>query len=510
MTTYFPIKDLEGDTTRDGTADGTADAYRFFLRNDNDTITNFADGEDVIDLSRFVTISDFSDLTITSDADGVTIDLTEHGGGTILLEGFDIANLNADDFLFRVNQTIDGDEGNNNLRGDTGDDTISGAGGKDWLHGKEGSDTLYGGEGDDFVAGGEGDDLVYGGEGFDKLYGNQGDDTLYGGDDSRTDWLYGGEGDDELHGGAGNDTLFGDLATGVGGNDTLYGGEGHDTLYGIDGDDTLYGGEGNDTLYGDHGPGTIRTDGGDDTLYGGAGDDTMGGGVGDDTLYGGADDDTMGGGVGDDILDGGAGDDTFVFEAGHGNDTIKDFTDGEDLIDLSAFVGITSFDDLTITQDGENTVIDLTAHGGGTITLEGVTASDLDADNFTVYQNVYTGTEWAETLRGGAGDDTITGLGGDDRLSGGAGADTFVFAAGHGNDTIKDFTDGKDSIDLTQITGITAFDDLTITADGTTAVIDLTEYGGGTIRLENVGVSDLDAEDFNLYEAQVDPGVEGI
>ena len=236
----------------------------------------------------------------------------------------------------------------------------------------------------------------------------------------------------------------------------------------------------------------------------------MWGGAGDDSLYGGADDDTMSGDAGDDTLDGGAGDDTFVFEAGHGNDTIKDFTDGEDLLDLSALVDITSFDDLTITQDGENAVIDLTAHGGGTITLEGVTASDLDGDNFTFYQNVYTGHDWTNFLEGGAGDDTITGLGGDDTLTGGAGADTFVFATGHGNDTVTDFTDGEDGIDLTQITGITGFGDLTITADGTTAVIDLSDYGGGEIRLENVAVADLDAEDFQFYEPPPDSGVDGM
>ena len=109
-----------------------------------------------------------------------------------------------------------------------------------------------------------------------------------------------------------------------------------------------------------------------------------------------------------------------------------------------------------------------------------------------------------------AGADRLYGGEGDDTIHGGYDDDTFVFAAGHGNDTIQDFTDGEDSIDLTQITGITAFDDLTITADGTTAVIDLTDYGGGTIRLENIDVSELDAEDFNFYEAPADPVVEGI
>ena len=100
MADYFVISDLEGDTTRDSTADGTGDAYRFFLRSDNDTINNFADGQDVIDLSRFVTISDYSDLAITSDGDDVVIDLTGHGGGTVRLENFAVADLDASDFLF--------------------------------------------------------------------------------------------------------------------------------------------------------------------------------------------------------------------------------------------------------------------------------------------------------------------------------------------------------------------------------------------------------------------------
>ena len=56
----------------------------------------------------------------------------------------------------------------------------------------------------------------------------------------------------------------------------------------------------------------------------------------------------------------------------------------------------------------------------------------------------------------------------------------------------------------------TGFDDLTITADGTSAVIDLSDYGGGEIRLENVAVADMDAEDFIFYEAPADPGTDGM
>ena len=85
------------------------------------------------------------------------------------------------------------------------------------------------------------------------------------------------------------------------------------------------------------------------------------------------------GASGDDTLTGGAGADHFVFDPNHGNDVVTDFTDGEDLIDLSAFSTISGFSDLTMTSDENGVTIDLTAHGGGTIVLQGFALNDLDA-----------------------------------------------------------------------------------------------------------------------------------
>ena len=122
-------------------------------------------------------------------------------------------------------------------------------------------------------------------------------------------------------------------------------------------------------------------------LYGGAGNDTISGGSGSDVLDGGAGNDTL---TGDDSIGSHSGSqDTFVFQAGHGNDTIKFFKDGEDKIDLTAFADITDFDDLTITEQHNGTVIDLTAFGGGTIRFEknnvdSIEVGDLDADGFPV------------------------------------------------------------------------------------------------------------------------------
>ena len=131
--------------------------------------------------------------------------------------------------------------------------------------------------------------------------------------------------------------------------------------------------EGNDILNGGAGDDLIAGDSGNDTIDGGADDDTITGDAGNDTITG---------GTGDDTMTGGTGDDTFVFAAGDGSDTITDFTDGEDMIDLSAFSSISGFPDLTITQDGDDTVIDLGVHGGGEITLEDFTSTDLDATDF--------------------------------------------------------------------------------------------------------------------------------
>ena len=176
----FLVGGAGADTIDGGTGDdemygdGGADVFVFAPGHGADFIYDFTDGEDQIDLTGFTGISGFDELTIASGDDGVTIDLTAHGGGTIRLDGFDIANLDADDFLFPVDQTITGDDGDNTITGTTGDDTIEA---------------------------GRGDDTVYGGDGADKLYGNDGTGTDADGDDT----LYGGSDDDSLKGGRSGD-----------------------------------------------------------------------------------------------------------------------------------------------------------------------------------------------------------------------------------------------------------------------------------------------------------------
>ena len=139
----------------------------------------------------------------------------------------------------------------------------------------------------------------------------------------------------------------------------------------------------NDVLAGDRRDNVLDGGAGDDKLYGGpgGGDDVLVGNTGNDRLFGGQGQDRLEGGTGNDRLAGGHGADVFIFESGHGTDTITDFSDTEDKIDLSAF-GLSGYDDLTVSSSTDGVTIDLSAHDGGTILLEGFVMANLDAADF--------------------------------------------------------------------------------------------------------------------------------
>lgn len=102
--------------------------------------------------------------------------------------------------------------------------------------------------------------------------------------------------------------------------------------------------------------------------------------AGANTLAGGNANDTLNGAGGNDQLTGGAGLDLFVASADNGDDTIMDFDDGSDLIDFSALTGtVDSFDDLTITQAGANSVV---SFNGGSFTINGVQTDTLTFNDF--------------------------------------------------------------------------------------------------------------------------------
>uniref|UniRef100_UPI002FD08D52 calcium-binding protein n=1 Tax=Acinetobacter sp. HY1485 TaxID=2970918 RepID=UPI002FD08D52 len=237
------------------------------------------------------------------------------------------------------------------------------------------------------------DDIVYGGKGNDNLYTNAGNDILSG-----------DEGDDHLDGNIGNDTY---LFSRGHGNDTIVDFDTHENTDQIklsdvastevsftqDGSDLVLDGyESGDSIrvqdffFGkDHyieefnftdkqltaeevisqlkqkptqptgSKATYGTDG-DDTIYTEEQDDIVYGGKGNDNLYTNAGNDILSGDEGDDHLDGNIGNDTYLFNRGHGNDTIVDFDTHEntDQIKLNDVAST----EVSFTKDGSDLVLD--------------------------------------------------------------------------------------------------------------------------------------------------------
>ncbi|MEM9275630.1 MAG: pre-peptidase C-terminal domain-containing protein [Cyanobacteria bacterium P01_F01_bin.143] len=215
--------------------------------------------------------------------------------------------------------------------------------------------------------------------GDDELSGSIADDVLsgLGGDDS----LFGNGGSDVLLGGAGNDELYGES-----GDDTLLGGPGDDLFYGNNGNDIFTGGSGNDEIFGGEDSDVIFAGDGDDTLLANDSRDVISGDDGNDLLFAGGGDDILMGVTGDDELFGGAGSDLFVFGNGDGTDTIFDFETGIDQIGLVE--GELVFADLTLSQDGENTLLGVADSGETLAVLKEVEASSITEDSFVIVPDV--------------------------------------------------------------------------------------------------------------------------
>ncbi|MCS6792861.1 MAG: calcium-binding protein, partial [Oscillatoriaceae bacterium SKYG93] len=149
-------------------------------------------------------------------------------------------------------------------------------------------------------------------------------------------------------------------------------GVGNDIVAGNVGNDTVCGGDGNEQLYGNVGTDIMDGCEGDDTLFGGQDNDILIGGNGDDWLFG---------DLGNDTLTGGVGSERFIFSATTGSNTITDFEDGIDLLGLTG--GLT-FAELTVAQGATGTLISITSSGELLASLNGVSATLITADDFTL------------------------------------------------------------------------------------------------------------------------------
>ena len=222
-------------------------------------------------------------------------------------------------------------------------------------------DVLIGDDDSNHLEGFAGDDVLRGGGGYDEMEGGAGADTLDGGGgiDSISYWFS-------------DEGVTVSLAAGTGEGGHARG----DMIIDVE---EIRGSNHPDVLVGDDNGNTLSGRDGDDELHGGAGDDRLFGDAGADRLHGGPDADWL---YGDDYDSNDGSVDVFVFEPGNGEDHIIDFADNEDKIDLRAF-NLTGFDELSLSSNrANNPIIDLSAHGGGTIQLSWFEFEDLDASDF--------------------------------------------------------------------------------------------------------------------------------
>ena len=344
--------------------------------------------------------------------------------------------------------TVNGSTGNDVITGSAAADTLTGGAGNDTINGGAGNDTLNGNAGDDAINAGDGNDIIYvsgTAQGFDNVIGGLGTDSILA---------------------TANNTVIG--LSGVSGVETISA----QTFTGV----TIQGTANADTL---NFNGVTLT--GITSIMGGAGDDIITGSTGADTIDGGLGNDTMTGGLGNDTYVVNSTLDIVIEAASAGTDTVK----------ASA--------NYSLTGNVENLLFTGTAAYTGTgntlnNTITGSTGADIL--NGGDGNDVLIGGSGNDTLSGQNGNDSLTGGLGNDILIGGAGIDTFVFARTQGQDTINDFTNGVDKIDLKAF-GIT-FSNLTFTTVGADVKIAL--VGAPTtdlyVLVKNFAVANFDSSDF--------------
>ena len=512
--------------------DGGSGIDTAFYRDSNEAVTvNLGDGTatgghaegDVITNVEVIIGSKYDDaLTGSSGVDrldgGAGDDVLEGGAGADRLDG----STGADTAVYRTSNaavtvnlgesTFAGGHAEDdtlvnveNLEGSNYDDVLTGDSNANRLHGGDGNDELQGGDGNDQLFGDNGNDLLEGGGGIDQLDGGAGVDTvsysssrrgisvnLLLDEGSRKDhgnWreeiinienVIGSDYDDSLTGDNGANELYG-----RGGNDHLNAGQGDDRLFGEAGDDVLLGLSGADRLDGGEGVDTAVYSTSDEAVTVDLANGTSQGGhaegdviVGVENLWGSEHDDTLSGDDGANRLNGGGGNDELHGKGG--NDLLVGYT-GADLLD-----GGPGIDAVSYHWSNEGVAVNLkegTSEGGY---AEGDVIIDVEILGGTLYDDVLVGNHEPNQLYGYSGNDT---------LEGGGGVDRFVFDWFNGDDTILDFTDNVDLIDLS-IFGLTGFDDLTLTSNSNGVTIDMTTSGGGTILLEDFDIANLDASDF--------------
>ncbi len=230
----------------------------------------------------------------------------------------------------------------------------------------------------------------------------------------------------------------------TGGADYIFGAKGNDYLSGLGGNDTLNGGKGVDHLWGNDGDDILQVQG-------------------NEGVY--------------DYFNGGAGTDTLQFLKG--NVTLAGFNAASSSIEILDSNG------RALLGTKEMDVFDLSGLSQ---------APDLRFIDGKGGNDIMIGSNFADHLRGDAGDDVLDGRGGNDTLNGGKGLNTYVFVDGYDHDTIVKFQAGRDTIDLTGVSSVANFTELLALMDQVDRRTVLIDFGNGdTLTLQKTTIDILSA-----------------
>ena len=434
---------------------------------------------------------------------GLTLNQDSYYNGTITGTPYDdVINAQIPDSV-----TINGGNGNNVITAGNGINTINTGQGDDRITAGNGGNTVNSDAGDDIIVTGAGCDTITSGIGNDTITAGKGNDIINGGDGNDVYYYNSGDGYDTITDSSGYDKII--FGSGIVPNNFSYKQENNDLIIYVNAEKTqgirisgYYSGKQIEELCFANGTIinlplqnlTLEQTAENETINGNATDEVIYGQGGNDTINAGSGNDTLIGGKGNDYLNGGTDNDTYIYHPGDGLDTITDnagenkiiFGEGIDLHDLK-FTQINNNLLIYLNNDKSQGIIinNFFVNNGSRIneihfadnsvfylSETGLTLDQTErTDNMTL-----SGTDYDDTLIGGAGNDTINakddddiliGNKGSDTLNGGQGRDTYIYNLGDGADIINEYK-GKDKIVFG--TGI-SYDNLTFTRDGNNLVI---------------------------------------
>nr|WP_244958818.1 calcium-binding protein [Neisseria shayeganii] len=535
-----------------------------FSRNNNDLVIAAKKGNDRVTISSYFHQDASSghqvDEIVFADGSKLNVEVVKAlvSNGS---EGND--NLQA----FSYGSTLQGFAGDDYLYGNDGNDRLEGGEGNDTLYGYRGNDTLIGGAGNDYLNGSEGSDTYVFAKGFgqDMVYnydvsaGRK--DTIRFTDTVQSDFRFSRNNNDlVIAAKKGNDRVtissyFHQDASSGHQVDEIVFADGSKLNVEVVKALVSNGSEGNDNLQAFSYGSTLQGFAGDDYLYGNDGNDRLEGGEGNDTLYGYRGNDTLIGGAGNDYLNGSEGSDTYVFAKGFGQDTVYNYDVSAGRKDTIRFTDTVQSDfrfsrnnnDLVIAAKKGNDRVTISSYfhqdassghqvdeivfaDGSKLNVEVVKAlvsngsegnDNLQAFSYGSTLQGFAGDDYLygndgnDRLEGGEGNDTLYGYRGNDALIGGAGndylnggdgSDTYVFAKGHGQDSVYEYSANSvndtlrmEGIKLSETEFRKSGNDLVLSGYGEgDAVYIRSFFGGSQYQVENLVFADATLQHTDL------------